>query len=111
VVCLSACDVGQHSDRLDGLTLVSDEWLGLAMPLFQAGAQTLLTNLWRADSATAREFMETFHRALAGGNNPARAHQQACLAVLKKPFGLWAGWQLAGFPSKISTPPPTKVKP
>jgi hypothetical protein len=55
--------------------------------------------------------METFHRALAGGNNPARAHQQACLAVLKKPFGLWAGWQLAGFPSKISTPPPTKVKP
>jgi CHAT domain-containing protein len=110
VVCLSACDVGQHSDRLDGLTLVSDEWLGLAMPLFQAGTQTLLTHLWRADSATAREFMETFHCALAGGNSPARAHQQACLAVLKKRFGLWAGWQLAGFPSKISTPP-TKVKP
>jgi CHAT domain-containing protein len=99
VVCLSACDVGQHSDSLDGLALVSDEWLGLALPLFQAGARALLSSLWRADSATARLFMDSFHRALAAGHSAARAHQQACLAVMHKPFGLWANWQLAAFPS------------
>jgi CHAT domain-containing protein len=102
VVCLSACDVGQHSDRLDGLALVSDEWLGLAMPIFQAGARALLTSLWRADSKKTREFMGVFHSALAAGDSPARAHQQACLAMLhnRVRFGLWAGWQLAGFPGR-----------
>jgi CHAT domain len=100
VVCLSACDVGQHSDSIDGLALVSDEWLGLALPLFQAGARALLSSLWRADSKTARLFMDSFHGALAAGQSAARAHQQACLAAMRLPFGLWANWQLAAFPSQ-----------
>jgi CHAT domain-containing protein len=101
VVCLSACDVGQQGDTLDGLTLVSDEWLGLALPLFQAGARSLLVSLWRADSKRARIFMQHFHEALAQGLDPARAHQKACLAEIgeRRPYGFWANWQLAGFPA------------
>lgn len=107
VICLSACSVGQHTDQLDGMALVSDEWLGLAMPMFQAGARALLTSLWLADSKMACEFMGAFHSALAAGDSPARAHQQACLAMLhnRRRFGLWAGWQLAGFPGRSSYSP------
>jgi CHAT domain-containing protein len=101
VVCLSACDVGQQSETLDGLTLVSDEWLGLALPLFQAGTRSLLVSLWRANSEIARTFMQHFHEALAHGLDPARAHQRACLARIRERsrFGFWANWQLAGFPA------------
>ena len=100
VICLSACDVGQHADTLDGLELVGDEWLGLALPLFQSGARTILASLWQANSQTAREFMQTFHGQLASGATTARAHQVACLnqIELRRPLGFWANWQLAGFP-------------
>lgn len=99
VVCMSACDVGRHGDQIDGIALVSDEWLGLAMPLFQAGARHVLTSLWEAQSTVACEFMKVFHAALADGMSPAKAHRQACLGQLRRRFGFWANWQLAGFPS------------
>lgn len=99
VICLSACDVGQHADMLDGLTLVSDEWLGLALPLFQAGTRAVLASLWQAEDKIACAFMQTFHHALAQGVTTARAHQIACLSQIKEPFGFWASWQLAGFPN------------
>jgi CHAT domain-containing protein len=99
VVSLSACDVGQHGETIDGLALTSGEWLGLALPLFQAGARHLLSSLWQANSAVAREFMRDFHGALAEGRSPAHAHRQACLAQLRGRYGFWANWQLAGFPA------------
>lgn len=100
VVCMSACDVGRHGEQIDGVALVSDEWLGLAMPLFQAGARHVLTSLWEAQSAVACAFMQDFHASLAGGKAPARAYQQACLRQLHRRFGFWANWQLAGFPTR-----------
>ena len=103
VVCLSACDVGQHTETLDGLSAASDEWVGLSLPLFQAGARSLLFSLWEANSGVAREFMEDFHQALAEGFDPARAHRRACLAQIEKrrPLGLWTNWQLVGFPMRV----------
>ena len=100
VICLSACDVGQHADTLDGLELVGDEWLGLALPLFQSGVHTIMASLWQANSEFARDFMQTFHNQLAQGETVARAHQRACMAQIdaRGPFGFWANWQLAGFP-------------
>ncbi|MBK8107545.1 MAG: CHAT domain-containing protein [Betaproteobacteria bacterium] len=98
VVCMSACDVGRHGEQIDGVALVSDEWLGLAMPLFQAGARHVLTSLWAAQSAVACAFMQGFHAALAAGKTPAQAHRQASLSQLHCRFGFWANWQLAGFP-------------
>lgn len=99
VICLSACDVGQHANTLDGLALVSDEWLGLALPLFQAGTRAVLASLWQAEDKIACAFMQTFHHGLAQGVTTARAHQLACLSQIKEPFGFWASWQLAGFPN------------
>ena len=99
VVCMSACDVGRHGEQIDGVALVSDEWLGLAMPLFQAGARHVLTSLWAAQSAVACAFMQGFHAALAAGKTPAQAHRQASLSQLHCRFGFWANWQLAGFPT------------
>lgn len=98
VVSLSACDVGQQGDAIDGMALTSDEWLGMALPLFQAGARHLLSSLWAADSVGARTFMRDFHGALAAGQSPAHAHRRACLAQRRRPYGFWAHWQLAGFP-------------
>jgi hypothetical protein len=98
VVCLSACDVGRHGEQLDGIALVSDEWLGLAMPLFQSGARHVIASLWQAESGSASAFMQDFHAALAAGQAPAHAHRQATLRQLRRPFGFWANWQLAGFP-------------
>jgi CHAT domain-containing protein len=99
VVSLSACDVGQQGDAIEGMALTSDEWLGLALPLFQSGARHLLCSLWAAESAGARSFMRDFHAALARGQTPAHAHRQACLAQRRRPYGFWANWQLAGFPA------------
>jgi CHAT domain-containing protein len=99
VICLSACDVGQHTDTFEDLTLVSDEWLGLALPLFQAGTRAVLSSLWKAESEIACSFMQTFHQALAQGATSACAHQLACLSQINEPFGFWANWQLAGFPN------------
>jgi CHAT domain-containing protein len=84
---------------------VSDEWLGLALPLFQAGTRSLLVSLWQADSATARAFMQDFHQAIATGLSPAAAHQRACQAQIRnrRSFGFWANWQLAGFPALAHT--------
>lgn len=103
VICLSACDVGQRSDQLNDLKLVSDEWLGLALPLFQAGARNLLTSLWRADAEHARVFMTDFHQSMSKGLSPAHAHRQACLRQIenRSVFGFWVNWQLAGFPVQI----------
>jgi Uncharacterized protein conserved in bacteria len=100
VICLSACDLGQHAEKLDGLELVGDEWLGLALPLFQVGARAILSSLWQANSGVARDFMQAFHEELACGATVARAHQRACgkQLELRQPFGFWANWQLAGFP-------------
>ena len=98
VVCLSACDVGRHGSQIDGISLVSDEWLGLAMPLFQAGARHVLTSLWQAESGSASAFMQDFHAALAAGGTTAQAHRKATLRQLRRPFGFWSNWQLAGFP-------------
>ena len=101
VVCLSACDVGQHNETLEGLAVASDEWLGLSLPLFQAGARALLFSLWEANSGVAREFMEDFHAGLTRGLDSARAHQRACRrrSPGRRPFGFWTNWQLVGLPA------------
>jgi CHAT domain-containing protein len=60
----------------------------------------VLASLWKANSKFACAFMQEFHHALAKGTTTARAHQLACLSQMNAGrFGLWANWQLAGFPN------------
>lgn len=101
-VILSACDLGRRADALDGVATAFDEWLGLALPLFYAGARTLVASRWPAASNPTLEFMRALHGALAEGQAPAAAYRRASLALLDGPEPwqdvLWANWMLAGIP-------------
>jgi CHAT domain-containing protein len=98
-VFLSACSLGGQQ----GLTrkpTASDEWIGLYLPLFYAGARHLLVSLYEADSQTALMLMMELHAALSEGVSMAEAYRRAIRAVVAAgmPAALWANWYLTGLP-------------
>ena len=97
-VILSACDVGRRAEMLEGVTAAFDEWLGLYLPLFYAGASTLVASRWAANSGEARSFMRVLHGELAAGAAPVQAVRAASLALLELPEVFWANWIVAGVP-------------
>jgi tetratricopeptide (TPR) repeat protein len=98
VVALSACSLGRHARRWGDAELVGEEWIGLYLPLFYAGARSLVVSLWDADSSTAVKFMLAFHGALAKGADVSTAFQMALSAMKNTFLPLWANWCLVGFP-------------
>jgi CHAT domain-containing protein len=98
VVALSACALGQRAERYGNTEVVSEEWVGLYLPLFYAGARSLVVSLWNANSQVARQFMVALHRALAHGEKPHLAFQTAMLRVRFKLPARWANWCLVGLP-------------
>jgi CHAT domain-containing protein len=101
VVALSACALGQRARRYGNTEVVSEEWIGLYLPLFYAGARSLVVSLWNADSQVARQFMVSLHQALAQGEKPYVAYRTAMLGVQRKLPARWANWCLVGLPSDI----------
>jgi tetratricopeptide (TPR) repeat protein len=97
-VILSACDVGRRADALEGVAAAFDEWLGLYLPLFYAGAAALIASRWAANSGEARDFMRVLHGELAKGQAPAAAVRTAALAMIELPEVFWANWIIAGVP-------------
>ncbi|MFD0684860.1 CHAT domain-containing protein [Actinomadura fibrosa] len=65
LLVLSACDIG----RADG----GDAVLGMAGVLLALGTATVVASVTPVRDAATPEFMAAFHRALAGGDPPARA--------------------------------------
>jgi CHAT domain-containing protein len=98
LVSLSACALGRQTRHHSGLKLSGDEWVGLYLPLFYAGARCVVASLWDANSQVAALFMKEFHRRLSNGAGIASAFQQAISSVSKKPAPFWANWYLVGFP-------------
>jgi CHAT domain-containing protein len=98
IVTLSACALGRHARRWGDAEMAGEEWIGLYLPLFYAGARTVVVSLWDADSRTAGEFMTALHGSLAQGSEPAIAFHAAVLAVKGKLAPLWTNWCLVGFP-------------
>ena len=98
VVTLGACALGQRAERIAGVDIVSEEWIGLYLPLFYAGARSLVVSLWDAHADTANQFMTALHAALADDEQPARAFQRAVLSVRKKLPARWANWCQVGLP-------------
>ena len=98
LVCLSACSLGRQAERSSTLALAGNEWIGLYLPLFYAGAETLLVSLWDANDRVTSTMMEVLHHELSHNAAPADAFQHACLAVSQKRESLWANWYLVGFP-------------
>jgi CHAT domain-containing protein len=99
VVALSACALGQRAERFGNTEVVSEEWIGLYLPLFYAGARSLVVSLWDANSQVARQFMVAFHQGLAQGEKPHVAFRAAMLLVRLKLPARWANWCLVGLPS------------
>jgi len=98
IVTLSACALGRHARRWGNRQLVGDEWVGLYLPLFYAGARSLVASLWDAESWTARQFMKALHASLASGTESVLAFHAAARAVRSEPAPFWANWCLVGFP-------------
>jgi hypothetical protein len=102
LISLSACALGGQARRDTGVELRGDEWVGLYIPLFYAGAQTLLVSLWNANSQVAALFMKALHTALSEGESSAKAFQLAHKSISTKPASLWANWYLVGFPDRLT---------
>ena len=97
LVVLSACNLGKQTNSVARRS--SDEWVGIYLPMFYAGAGQLLVSLWEADAATAQTIMVCMHSAIAGGAPIAHALRQALSATADSSLEqLWANWYLVGIP-------------
>ena len=93
LVVLSSCDSARGTFKADGIQ-------GIARSFLLAGAQTVLTSLWRVPDESACYFMHFFYRYLADGIPSYSALQKACLSIrCYKKYGEyihWSGYQLQG---------------
>jgi tetratricopeptide (TPR) repeat protein len=82
---LSACDVGRTVVR------AGDEILGFTAALLYAGTSSVVSSLVRVPDETVANVMIAYHRAVAGGAEPARALATASLAAPLVPFVCFGG--------------------
>ncbi|HYH94497.1 CHAT domain-containing protein, partial [Hyalangium sp.] len=75
LVVLSACDTGRGDVKLgQGI-------YGLRRALVVAGAETLVTSLWKVNDETTRMLMEGYYRNLLAGKGRAMALREAMLTL------------------------------
>jgi CHAT domain-containing protein/Tfp pilus assembly protein PilF len=79
LVVLSACESGRG--RVDNL---GQGVYGLRRALVVAGAETLVTSLWKVDDKITRDLMTQYYRNLKGGGGRVEALRKAALAVRAK---------------------------
>ena len=93
IVVLSSCDSGRGMVRADGI-------IGMGRAFLLAGAQSVLTTLWRIPDESAGMFMQFFYQYLVDGLGTTHALQKATLSVrcFKKysSYSHWGGFQLIG---------------
>jgi len=70
VVYLSACNTGRASGRRDGVD-------NLALGFLVAGSPVVIAANWEIEDSQAAPVAETFHRLLAGGEDPVVAARRA----------------------------------
>jgi CHAT domain-containing protein/Tfp pilus assembly protein PilF len=78
LVVLSACETGRGDIRL------GQGVYGLRRALVVAGAQTLVTSLWKVNDETTRQLMEDYYRHLLAGQGRTAALREAMLALRQK---------------------------
>ena len=100
LVVLSSCDSGRGTVKADGI-------LGMARAFILAGAQAVLTTLWRVPNESASVFMQFFHQYLMDGLKASLALQKATLSVRcftkYSQYIHWSGYQLTGEVNSSST--------
>ena len=93
LVVLSSCDSGRGMVRADGI-------IGMGRAFLLAGAQSVLTTLWRIPDESAGMFMQFFYQYLVDGLGTTHALQKATMSVrcFRKysQYTHWGGFQLIG---------------
>ena len=93
LVVLSSCDSGRGVFKADGIQ-------GMARAFILAGAQAVLTTLWRVPDESACIFMQFFYQYLVDGVCGTEALHKAilCLRCFSKysQYIHWSGYQLTG---------------
>ena len=93
LVVLSSCDSGRGVFKADGIQ-------GMARAFILAGAQAVLTALWRVPDESACIFMQFFYQYLVEGMRGTEALHKAilCLRCFSKysQYIHWSGYQLTG---------------
>ena len=108
LVVLSSCDSGRGTMKADGIQ-------GMARAFILAGAQAVLTTLWRVPDESAAVFMQFFYQYMVDGKESTLALRKAILSIRcfskYSQYIHWSGYQLTGrdvwFES--STPRSTQV--
>ena len=93
LVVLSSCDSGRGTVKADGIQ-------GMARAFILAGAQAVLTTLWRVPDESASVFMEFFYQFMMDGLESTKALQKATLSIRcfskYSQYIHWSGYQLTG---------------
>jgi CHAT domain-containing protein len=79
LVVLSACETGRGD-----VSNLGQGVYGLRRAVMVAGAQTLLTSLWKVDDKATRDLMKRYYSNLLKGSGRAEAMREAALFVRKK---------------------------
>jgi CHAT domain-containing protein/Tfp pilus assembly protein PilF len=102
LVVLSACDTGRGDIKL------GQGVYGLRRALVVAGAETLVTSLWKVNDGTTRELMERYYRNLMTGQGRATALRQA-MRELRRQYAhphFWAPFIAVGKDAPLQGLPP-----
>jgi CHAT domain-containing protein len=78
LVVLSACDTGRGDVKL------GQGVYGLRRALVVAGAETVVTSLWKVNDETTRELMEAYYQHLLAGQGRTTALREAMKELRKK---------------------------
>jgi CHAT domain-containing protein len=92
LVVLSACETGL------GKLLGGDEVAGLTRTILSAGANTVVSSLWKVSDDSTALLMQGFYKRLRAGEQPAEALRASALEVKKQyphPF-YWAPFVVTG---------------
>ena len=99
LVVLSACDTGL------GEAAPGDGISGLRRAFSLAGAETLVTSLWRVDDTLAPDFMADYYKALRSGRGRGAAMRDVQLVWLRHPDmahpRFWASFLVSGDPAAL----------
>jgi hypothetical protein len=106
LVTMGACLSGQAEIRQ------GEEYVGLTQALLTAGARAVVSSLWSVDDAATRALFEELYPAIAAGDAPARALQQAAAAVRCQPHWqhpyYWAAFEASGLALSARPRPPVE---
>ncbi len=106
LVVLSSCDSGRGTVKADGIQ-------GMARAFILAGAQAVLTTLWRVPDESASVFMQFFYQYMMDGMESTLALQKAILSIRcfskYSQYIHWSGYQLTGRDIFFETTIPTSA--